>query len=160
MLNKQPNIEHLKAVEGQRKMLAAIITGVFMTPTQSEDDAKFKAYIASGIMEGRNHFKPVEDYIEEAMLNAMQHFALEQLEFEKVKAIAEGREESLIYELVSGYFKNCNVTEFTIGDVHWYGLQDLLTKAIPELEGDTEFWGGDIFSIVDDSGVSLSWPND
>lgn len=93
MSKEQEHIEHLETLAHQRAGLMAIISGVFMSPTRSEDEAMLKARIANGIMSViGEHELSVGDFIETMTVAAIQSWTKEQVELEKLKAVAEGRE--------------------------------------------------------------------
>ena len=93
MKNEQEYIEHLEQVAKQRSALMAIISGIFLSPTKTEEEAHMKAGIAMTIMTAvEEHGCRVGDFIEIVTMEAAQKWVKEQIEIEKLKALAEGRE--------------------------------------------------------------------
>lgn len=62
---------------------------------------------------------------------------------------------NMIEQTIEQYVKTNNVTQITVGDLHWYKLQDILLIKYRWTEGDTEFWGGGFLDILYDLNVEV-----
>jgi len=61
----------------------------------------------------------------------------------------------MIEQTIEQYVKTNNVTQITVGDLHWYKLQDMLTVKYRWTEGDSEFWGGGFLDMLYDLNVEV-----
>jgi len=63
----------------------------------------------------------------------------------------------MIEQTIKNYIQTNNVTHIIVGDLHWYKLQDIVNTKYKWTEGDTEFWGSEIFDILIDLKVKCEF---
>jgi len=63
----------------------------------------------------------------------------------------------MIEQTIEQYVKTNNVTTITVGDLHWYKLQDMLLIKYRWTKGDSEFWGGGFLDILYDLNVEVKF---
>lgn len=93
MSEQKEYIKHLEAIAKQRSGLMAIISGLFLSDTHTEEEAHLKGKVAMTLMEVLSDDQcRVHDFIEVMTCEAAQSWVKEQIEIEKIKATAEGKE--------------------------------------------------------------------
>lgn len=86
-------IKELQAIAKQRSGLMAILSGLFLSDTSTQEEAHLKGKVALTFMQVLDEADcRVGDFIELATCRAAQSWVNEQIEIEKLKATAEGRE--------------------------------------------------------------------
>jgi len=63
----------------------------------------------------------------------------------------------MIEQTIENYIKTNNVTTITVGDLHWYKLQNMLITKYRWTEGDSEFWGYTFIDMLYDLNVEVKF---